>query len=178
MLVRSAGSVYGPGDKIACRFAYGLVSGRGTDDITTNVSPDGSFAPFSQWVRGVNWPIYPAKDENGDPLPSKYMKLREGVERFFITDINNPASGSVGQSTLPVLFDAWSNTAGSWSTAGWGNANDKPIIQFNHFPVGSNVLYMDGHVEWVKYQSKVPLLNLDWGSNIPGDNIAAAGGFG
>ncbi len=175
---QSAGTVYGPGDNIACDFAYGVVSERGTDDITTNVSPDGSFAAFSQWVRGVNWPIYPAKDENGDPLPSKYMKLREGVERFFITDINNPASGAVGQSTLPVMFDSWSNTAGSWNTAGWGNSSDQPIIQFNHVPGGSNVLYMDGHVEWAKYQAKFPLLNLDWGSNIPGDLIAAAGGFG
>ncbi len=157
-----------------CKFCFGKVPERGTDDIVTNVKckyPNGMY-PFSQWVD--SWNI----DENNNPLPSTYHKLREGVERFFITDINNPASGAVGQSTLAVMFDAWSNTEGSWSTAGWGNSSDKPIAQFNHVPGGSNVLYMDGHVEWVRYQAKFPLLNLDWGMNLPGDNIAAAGGFG
>lgn len=65
-------------------------------------------------------------------------RLKEGIERFFITDINNPAGASTAQSTLPVMWDAI------------GEAEDGPP-HFNHVPGGSNVLYMDGHVEFVRY---------------------------
>ena len=34
-------------------------------------------------------------------------RLREGIERFFITDINNPAAGAKAQSSIPVMFDNW-----------------------------------------------------------------------
>jgi prepilin-type N-terminal cleavage/methylation domain-containing protein len=42
-------------------------------------------------------------------------RLREGIERFFITDINNPAASSKSQSELVVLWDSvWGpNTAGA-----------------------------------------------------------------
>ena len=64
-------------------------------------------------------------------------RLREGIERFFITDINNPAGSAQGQSTVPVMFDSVS-----------------PIIaNYNHIPGGSNILYMDGHVSFIKYPS-------------------------
>ncbi len=62
-------------------------------------------------------------------------RLREGIERFFITDINNPAASSMAQSTLATMWDHLST-----------NTND-----FNHLPGGANVLYMDGHVSFVKY---------------------------
>ena len=64
-------------------------------------------------------------------------RLREGIERFLITDINNAGSGNVAQSSLWIMFD----------TIGAGVAG--PL--FNHIPGGCNVLYMDGHVEFVKY---------------------------
>jgi len=67
-------------------------------------------------------------------------RLREGIERFFITDINNPAASAVAQSTLYVLCDAC-----------YGNAAD-----FNHVPGGGNVLYMDGHVEFLRYPNRFP----------------------
>ena len=68
------------------------------------------------------------------------FRLREGIERFFITDINNPASSSSAQSELVVMFD---------STG--GNYGDNNLSQFNHIPGGGNVLYMDGHVDFQKY---------------------------
>ena len=34
------------------------------------------------------------------------FRLKDGVERFLITDINNPASGSTGQSNVPIYWDA------------------------------------------------------------------------
>jgi prepilin-type N-terminal cleavage/methylation domain-containing protein/prepilin-type processing-associated H-X9-DG protein len=90
-------------------------------------------------------------DDGVAPLPTTLPRLKEGVERFFITDINNPASAATAQSTVPVMFDAWGNPG--WASAVFG---DNTIVVFNHLPGGSNVLYMDGHVEFVKYGEKMP----------------------
>jgi prepilin-type N-terminal cleavage/methylation domain-containing protein/prepilin-type processing-associated H-X9-DG protein len=67
-------------------------------------------------------------------------RLREGIERFFITDINNPAASAKAQSTLPVFWDAVSND----------------VQEFNHVPGGSNILYLDGHVSFVKFPGEFP----------------------
>jgi prepilin-type N-terminal cleavage/methylation domain-containing protein/prepilin-type processing-associated H-X9-DG protein len=79
---------------------------------------------------------------------STFMRLREGIERFLITDINNPAGSSKGQTEIHVM---WDYTAGNtvqvmgedWPTGG--------VTLFNHVPGGANVLYMDGHVEFQTY---------------------------
>ncbi|NUM55606.1 MAG: DUF1559 domain-containing protein [Candidatus Hydrogenedentes bacterium] len=62
-------------------------------------------------------------------------RLREGIERFFITDINNPAGSSQAQSTVATMWDMLAPGA----------------TMFNHVPGGCNVLYMDGHVAFIKY---------------------------
>ncbi len=77
-----------------------------------------------------------------------HMRLREGIERFMITDINNPAGSSQAQSEIPVMYDIVSSpirTSGLDSQLG--------VAGFNHVPGGSNVLYMDGHVEFERYPS-------------------------
>jgi prepilin-type N-terminal cleavage/methylation domain-containing protein/prepilin-type processing-associated H-X9-DG protein len=68
-------------------------------------------------------------------------RLREGIERFFISDINNAAASAIGQSELFVMLDG----------------ADSDVNQFNHIPGGGNVLYMDGHVEFLKYPSEGPM---------------------
>ena len=68
-------------------------------------------------------------------------RLREGIERFFITDINNPAASAIAQSELSIMFDEVTT-------------NTK---NFNHIPGGCNVLYMDGHVEFLKYPATFPV---------------------
>ncbi len=96
------------------------------------------------------------KDNDGTTaLPDNYISLKEGVERFRITDINNPASGATGQSTLPVMWDAYVNSATHAATVlGRG---DTGIPRFNHVPSGSNVLYMDGHVAFARLNTAVPI---------------------
>jgi len=64
------------------------------------------------------------------------FRLREGVERFLITDINNPAASSVAQSQVQIMADL---------TAIRPDA-------FNHIPGGSNILYLDGSVRFIRYQ--------------------------
>ena len=72
-------------------------------------------------------------------------RLKEGIERFFITDINNPAGSAVAQSELAVM---WDSCQFRWGTPG-GTA-----VAFNHVPGGANILYMDGHVEFMRYQGR------------------------
>jgi len=67
-----------------------------------------------------------------------FMRLREGIERFFITDINNPAQADVSQAEMPVMWDMVSVDA----------------KQFNHAPTGANVLFMDGHVTFERYPAE------------------------
>jgi prepilin-type processing-associated H-X9-DG protein len=68
-------------------------------------------------------------------------RLREGIERFFITDINNPAAGAQAQSELPVMYDQVGTS----------------VETYNHVPGGGNVLFMDGHVEFIKYPGDYPV---------------------
>lgn len=70
-------------------------------------------------------------------------RLREGVERFYITDINDPAATAKSQSETPIM----------WDRIGTRVARDG----FNHLPGGSNVLYMDGHVAYARYPSEHPV---------------------
>lgn len=62
-------------------------------------------------------------------------RFREGIERFMITDINNPAGSAQAQSTVPIIWDHITT-----------NVND-----FAHVPGGANVLYLDGHARFQKY---------------------------
>ncbi len=71
----------------------------------------------------------------GNGNSNTIYRLREGIERFMITDINNPAASAQAQSTLPIMLDQFATT----------------LTSFNHVPGGSNVLFMDGHVEFQRY---------------------------
>jgi len=73
-------------------------------------------------------------------------RLREGIERFFITDINNPAAGSRAQSEIAIMNDEAN------ADIAYGGS-----VSFNHVPGGGNVLYMDGHVEFVRYPGEWPI---------------------
>lgn len=66
-------------------------------------------------------------------------RLREGIERFLITDINNPAATARAQSEVVTYWDSTS-------------ADPSAGASFNHVPGGSNVLYLDGHVDFIRYE--------------------------
>jgi prepilin-type N-terminal cleavage/methylation domain-containing protein/prepilin-type processing-associated H-X9-DG protein len=74
---------------------------------------------------------------NGETL----YALREGIERFFITDINNPAGSTEAQSDIPVLYDQVGTD----------------VATYNHIPGGGNVLFMDGHVTFIRYPGDYPV---------------------
>jgi prepilin-type processing-associated H-X9-DG protein len=71
------------------------------------------------------------------PMPHErhtYYRLKQGVERFLITEIGNPASSAVAQSVVPVMVE-------------------RPELHGN----GGHVLYMDGHVEFLLYPGPFPM---------------------
>ncbi len=93
--------------------------------------------------------IYPAVDKDindgitpgfGNGGGSTIYRLREGIERFLITDINNPGASAQAQSSVWIMFDQLSTNPSA----------------YNHIPGGANVLYMDGHVQFQRYGQTEP----------------------
>lgn len=80
-------------------------------------------------------------DGNGNAGGSTVLHLKEGIERFLITDINNPAASAKAQSDIFIMWDRVGTN----------------VTDFNHIPGGCNILYMDGHVEFVKFPGKAPV---------------------
>ncbi|MBI2432589.1 MAG: prepilin-type N-terminal cleavage/methylation domain-containing protein [Candidatus Hydrogenedentes bacterium] len=141
-----------------------LYSGFVTDGADSNdatiTAPDignGSFevsAQLFQWFVKVFFP--PSTDATRNGILSsdvsvsagtgnaggdKIMRLREGIERFLITDINNAAASAQAQSEVVVIWDII-------------NIHPGADAGFNHVPGGVNVLYMDGHSVFLKYPSE------------------------
>jgi prepilin-type N-terminal cleavage/methylation domain-containing protein/prepilin-type processing-associated H-X9-DG protein len=97
-------------------------------------------APWPPWV-----PRPPAASGTGGT--DRVMRLRDGIERFHITDINSPATTTGG--SIPVLWDAIGSSAFTDNEAG--------VMAFNHSPGGANVLHLDGHVQFRRYPSAFPM---------------------
>lgn len=87
------------------------------------------------------------EDGHGNGGGDKVYRIREGIERFLITDINNPAASAKAQSEVFIMYDNVSTV----------------VAKFNHVPGGCNVLYMDGHVRFVKYPDEPPIDELSAG---------------
>jgi prepilin-type N-terminal cleavage/methylation domain-containing protein/prepilin-type processing-associated H-X9-DG protein len=111
------------------------------DPATGDASPAFTQAFRNQLLEGPvenlteNWAF---TDDNG--VDQQVFRLKDGIERFFITDINQPAASVLAESEIPIMFDQVSLR----------------VSDFNHVPGGANVLYMDGHVKFVKYPSDFP----------------------
>jgi len=98
-----------------------------------------------------DWPpwVPAAPEATGTGGRDTVYRIREGIERFLITDINNPAASAVAQSEIPVLWDTYGSSEFADNLAG--------SAAFNHIPGGSNVLYMDGHVAFIRYPGEFPI---------------------
>ena len=92
-------------------------------------------------------------NDDGGRMPQGYKRTREGIERFFITDINNAAASARAQSEISVMLDNWADVTVN------SNQVVNGIPTFNHVPGGANVLWMDGHVEFIRYGTKPPVMN-------------------
>jgi prepilin-type processing-associated H-X9-DG protein len=141
-------------------------SDRGNAEFVTAAEMKNQGCPRKQFV-AYGWlgtkdipgdPLYQAGfgriDDRGTPMPNGYPRLRRGIERFTITDINSPASRVASESTVPVMLDTWAANVPLLGGA----------LRFNHIPGGSNVLYLDGHVGFVKLGSHFPVANSPQGT--------------
>jgi prepilin-type processing-associated H-X9-DG protein len=88
--------------------------------------------------------------------------MRDNVYKVFISDINDPAFDAIGSTEVPVLYDA---------------TTQQRSITLNHMQ-GGNVLFLDGHVEFVKYRpdlrltiSDLDLTGETFGTQIPYQNL-------
>ena len=86
-------------------------------------------------VVDADWSVSPMMPNSGNADGDTIYRLREGIERFLVTDVNNPGASAVAQSKTAVIWDTIMQM----------------VVHFNHVPGGSNVLFMDGHVEFMKY---------------------------
>ena len=108
-------------------FIINFMAAYGTGDFDgANASTDKDYEVSEEWGNGGGNTVY---------------RLREGIERFMISDINNPAASAMAQSEIFVTYDLVATR----------------IDYFSHVPGGSNVLYMDGHVEFIRYPGEVPV---------------------
>ena len=93
------------------------------------------------------------------------FRLREGIERFFITDINNAAGSAQAQSDIVLVSDT---------------VAPHPE-HLNHVPGGANVLYLDGHVEFIRWAGGAlenPFPMNEAGFNLHFGTMGMAGGGG
>ena len=102
--------------------------------------------PTDGWAQNMSqYGAYPIPLQGTGGSATTIYRTREGIERFMITDINNPAAGAKAQSEIAIMWDRIDN-------AGQGRQ-----AQFNHIPGGCNCLYMDGHVTWIRYPGEHPI---------------------
>lgn len=80
-----------------------------------------------------DWPVTPGTGTVGS---GHILRLREGLDRLLITNTLDRASANRSQSEIPVMWDQISG--------------DEPE-HFNHVPGGCSVVYLDGHVEFLRY---------------------------
>ena len=122
--------------------ANAIVSGQFTAFVTEVFSapiPDGPFVVDRNLdFSGLDpFTTAPLGNGNSDTL----YRLREGIERFLITDVNSPGAAAQAQSTIQIMWDRVSLLP----------------KDFNHAPAGANVLYLDGHVDFEHYPGPVAL---------------------
>ncbi len=97
----------------------------------------------AQEIVESDWPFFFHGQEGEIGPYDTALRLREGIERFFVTDINNPAGSSQAQSEVMLMSDSVAPHA----------------RHFNHVPGGANVLYLDGHVEFITWVPNAGLTN-------------------
>lgn len=102
-------------------------------------------------------------------------RLREGVERLLVTDINNPGATAQAQSSIPVMLDFLSSAPTGFAALDPSANMGQGPAKFNHVPGGCNVLYMDGHVDFLRYDTQVYPVNA-WVAGYLG-SVRIGGGF-
>jgi len=144
-----------PGCSLKRTYEYlGFLFNSDRDILGAAANPLSGNANFMIWNNrdNINGPYSLQRDNDlavtagyGNAGGSTIYRLREGIERFLITDINNPAGSAQAQSEIWVMADCVEVGLGT-----------KGAVDTNHVPGGGNILYMDGHVEFQRYPGRFP----------------------
>lgn len=141
------GDVDGPIDPCAVTSESYAYIGWAIESTEESGSGD-AYLPPADYISGLSELIIRRVTEGPDVYDENFeghlsgnmiRRLREGVERYYISDINDDRS--IARSRFPVLFDLVS----------------VDVQPFNHVPSGSNVFFLDGHAEFVKYPGRFPV---------------------
>ncbi|HDP35559.1 MAG TPA: zf-HC2 domain-containing protein [Candidatus Hydrogenedentes bacterium] len=90
--------------------------------------------------------------QDGDDI----YRLREGVERFMITDINNPGASAMAQSSLPIMLARpQSHRPGEGVFIRWWRRLQARVSGASA-PRFIPTLFMDGHVEFILVEDAPP----------------------
>jgi prepilin-type N-terminal cleavage/methylation domain-containing protein/prepilin-type processing-associated H-X9-DG protein len=113
------------------------LNGRHTEEAYQN-TPWGELAAANVATDGAvsdqdfKTQVYPGYQVGGR---DRFLRLRGGIERFLITNLNSMATADVAAARVPVM---------------WDHATTK-IIDFSHVPGGGNVVFLDGHAEFLRF---------------------------
>ena len=100
--------------------------------------------------RSRDWTVTGAKaDMHGHAGETLYYRLRTGVGRFLIEDINNPAASARAESEIKVMHDTVRFRVPM-------TEDEFRIGEFSHIPGGGNVLFLDGHTAFFRYPGEFP----------------------
>ncbi len=77
---------------------------------------------------------------HGPGKQNKFYRVKYGVNRMFIEDVNRPGLTAIADTKIPLLFDTMTL---------YGRHVPNHVV-----PPGGNVLYMDGHVQYMRYPDK------------------------
>ncbi len=102
-----------------------------------NANTDGLLAQMQEGPHMKNEDLEFPEPPEGYSGTTTIYRIREGIERLLITDVNHTIESNMALSTVAVMWDGMC-------------AGKKE--HFAHWPFGGNVLYMDGHVEWQNFQ--------------------------
>jgi len=113
--------------------AFDALVGNNFHLISINIAPMSIQKAVDKDIENV--PVHPTTCKslgNGDT--NTIFRLREGTQNYARNGTGDSESSAFGDSRIWVMFDK----------------------DFNHLPGGSNVLYKDGHVEFIKYANDIP----------------------
>lgn len=114
--------------------------------------PDSPKASTQVYADGVNWLFAQPEAERLELLDQNLSFTASDGQRHVLKRLGAglPDRCNVPAVGIPVLMDTFQGISSTGMTAP-GMPMD--MLMFNHVPGGSNVLYLDGHVAFVKYPS-------------------------
>jgi RNA polymerase sigma factor (sigma-70 family) len=95
-----------------------------------------ALSTFKSAVESTNKPDLESDIDTADRM---LRRLKRDVEFFFVENRSDPRAAANTRATIPIMFETVESTV------------------FGRDPDGANVLYLDGHVDYVRFGSQFPV---------------------